>query len=248
MQVIGHRGARAEAPENTLAGFIHAQAGGVRHFELDVRLSADGIPVVIHDDSTDRTTGHAGLVETQTAAQLATLDARKGTPGWREKTGIPSLEKVLSACSDCSSWQLEIKSDRPERIRELARVMHELIARLGIEERVTLTSLDVPTLEVIASELPAFPRAYVAEYAEPPVLKTALDFSSSLLVCNWQLANKPLIDAAHEAGLPVSVWTVNDLKIADQLLLAGADSVITDFPTAMLAHLAMRERLSSAQR
>jgi len=246
MLVIGHRGARGEAPENTLAGFLHARTVGVKDFELDVRLSADGIPVVIHDDNTRRTTAVTGDVAALTAAKLAALDARQGTPGWREPVGIPSLESVLVSCRECDSWQLEVKSDGPQRIRALAHAMAAVVDRLGLRERVTFTSLDVPTLDIIAGELPGFRHAYVAEFAEPPALQTSRAFASSLLVINWQLVSQSLVDEAHAAGLPVSVWTVNDLKVADQLLRIGVDSIITDYPTAMLAHLAMRRRLAAA--
>lgn len=245
MLIIGHRGARGEAPENTLAGFAHARSVGVRDFELDVRLSADGVPVVIHDDNTRRTTNFTADVANLTAAELANLDARHGTPGWHEAIGVPTLESLLVSCQECTSWQLEVKSDLPERIRPLARAVRDLVNRLGLRDRVTFTSLDVPTLEIIATELPDFRRAYVAEFADPPALETAQAFASSLLVINWQLVTRSLVDAAHEAGLPVSVWTVNDLKVADQLLQAGVDSIITDFPTAMLAHISMRKRLAA---
>jgi glycerophosphoryl diester phosphodiesterase len=248
MLVIGHRGARGEAPENTLASFSHARAAGVRHFELDVRLSGDGKAVVVHDDLTDRTTGFSGAIASLTAAELGALDARRGTPGWHEPVGIPLLEDVLKNSIDTDSWQLEIKGDTPDRIRALAHVMCTIIDSLGLREKITLTSLDVPSLRIVKDALPALRHAYVAEYPDPPPLATALEFNASLMICNWRLVDESLVTNAHAAGLPVSVWTVNDLPVADRMLALGVDSIITDYPTAMLAHLAMRERLSGQQR
>lgn len=243
MIVIGHRGARAEAPENTLPSFLHAMESGIRHFELDVRLSWDERPVVIHDATVDRTTGESGAVADLPATQLAALDARHNTPGWARPAGVPTLEEVLVACSAVESWQLEVKSDAPARIRILVRRMEELVAQLRLGERVALTSLDPEVLKIAQKEAPSLARAYVAEQAEPEPVKTAQKYGCTLLVCNWKLVDEPLLARARAAGLPVSVWTVNDLMVAERLGNLGVDSLITDFPTAMLAHFNMRARI-----
>lgn len=243
MIIIGHRGARGEAPENTLPSFRHALAAGVRHFELDVRLSRDERPVVIHDTTVDRTTGESGHVADLSAAQLAALDARHGTPGWAHPAGIPTLEEVLVAGASVESWQLEVKSDAPARIRELVRRMAELVAQLKLGDSAVLTSLDTDVLKIAQKEAPSLARAYVAENADPEPVKTAQKFGCIMLVSNWRLVDEPLLARARKAELPVSVWTVNDLVVAERLINLGVDSLITDFPTAMLAHMAMRERL-----
>lgn len=248
MIIIGHRGARGEAPENTLPSFLHARESGVRHFELDVRLSFDDRPVVIHDDTLDRTTGEPGAVADFPAAHLAGLDARRNTAGWHRPAGIPLLEEVLLACGDTESWQLEIKSDQPARIRRLVHAMAAVIERLRLESRVTLTSLDVAVLQVAKKEVPHLARGYVAETAEPPPLDTLRKLQASLLVSNWRITDDALVREAHAAGIPVSVWTVNDMLVAERMRNIGVDSLITDFPTAMLAHAAMRDRLSARAR
>lgn len=247
MLVIGHRGARGEAPENTLPSFLHARAAGVRHFELDVRLSFDGRPVVIHDDSVERTTGEGGLVADYPAAHLAGLDARRNTPGWSMPTGVPTLEEVLIACADADSWQLEIKSDAPARIKPLLHAMAEILARLRLAEAVTLTSLDPAVLKLARKEVPDLARGYVAETADPAPLATAEKLDCSLLVSNWRITDDALVRDAHAAGLPVSAWTVNDLMMAERMRNIGVDSLITDFPTALLAHVNMRDRLAGTR-
>lgn len=90
MIVYGHRGAKGEAPENTLPGFRHAYRQGVRHFELDLVLSKDGKPVLVHDLTTDRTTGHKGSVGQYSAAELSQMDARRNTSPWPEKQASQS--------------------------------------------------------------------------------------------------------------------------------------------------------------
>ena len=87
MKIYGHRGAAGEAPENTLAGFLHAIEYGTQYVELDVQLSADGHLVVIHDSRVDRTTGIAGRVDQFTATELSKMDARQDCPPWPTKTG-----------------------------------------------------------------------------------------------------------------------------------------------------------------
>lgn len=242
MIVIGHRGARGEAPENTLPSFLHAMKSGIRHFELDVRLSWDERPVVIHDETVDRTTGETGAVANFPASQLAAMDARHNTPGWPAQTAIPTLEEVLMACPDVESWQLEIKSDQPDRIRVLVRKMAELLASLRTTECATLTSLDESVLEIARREAPVLARGYVAETSDPAPVRTAERLGCSLLVANWRITNDDLVRDAHAAGLPVSVWTVNDLMITERLINLGVDSIITDFPTALLAHVRMRRQ------
>lgn len=243
MIIIGHRGARGEAPENTLPSFRHAFAAGVRHFELDVRLAYDGRPVVIHDDTVDRTTGEHGRVADFPAAHLAGLDARRNTPGWHAPACVPTLEEVLVACATTASWQLEIKSDKPARIKALVHAMAELLVRLRMADRITLTSLDIDVLKIAKKEVPGLARGYVAEQVQPAPLATAKKLGCSLLVANWKITDDGLVRDAHAAGIPVSVWTVNDLVVAERMANIGVDSLITDFPTAMLAHAAMKSRL-----
>lgn len=244
MIVIGHRGARGEAPENTLPSFLHAMKAGIRNFELDVRLSWDERPVVIHDEKVDRTTGEDGAVAGFPASQLAAMDARSNTPGWPLPAGIPTLEEVLLACGDVDHWQLEIKADKPARIRILMGKIAELLERLKMADRATLTSLDRNVLKIARQEVAQLARGYVAETNDPAPVAAAEKLACSLLVSNWRITGDDLVRDAHAAGLAVSVWTVNDLMIAERLINLGVDSIITDFPTAVLAHVRMRELLA----
>ncbi len=115
--LLGHRGAAFEAPENTLAGFAYAWRNGVRSFELDVRLSADQQLVILHDESLERTTGIQRKVGELSAAQLTELNAPGLFPDWPEKATIPLLEEVLRAYSrDLKSWEIEIKTTTPENL------------------------------------------------------------------------------------------------------------------------------------
>jgi len=142
MIVYGHRGAKGEAPENTLPGFKHAYRQGIRHFELDLVLSKDGKPVLVHDLTTDRTTGQKGEVSNYTAAELAAMDARKNTSPWPERAGIPSLEDLLDQFNDIEHFQLEVKKDSRARLNILCNRLTEIIQHRDLYQTAAITSSD----------------------------------------------------------------------------------------------------------
>ena len=174
MLLFGHRGARGEAPENTLAGFAHALRAGVAAFELDVRLSADGRLVVIHDQTVDRTTDAAGPVSAYTGAQLARLDARAAHPDWPERPGVPLLSEVLEGYAGRVRLAIEIKRDTPERLERVCAAVVEHVERYRVAAGVTVTSFDPPALEIMRRLAPALPRALIGAYDTPAFLDTAL--------------------------------------------------------------------------
>ena len=112
MIVYGHRGAAGEAPENTIAGALHAVERGIRRLEIDLHLSKDHQLVVIHDDRLKRTAGVRGKVAEYSAAELARLDARASGPPWPSKrnTGVPTLTALVEALPQIRHWQLELKA------------------------------------------------------------------------------------------------------------------------------------------
>ncbi len=149
LEIIGHRGAKGEAPENTVAGFRHAQSLGLAGVEFDVRMAADGVLVVIHDATVDRTTDGSGDVSALTAAELAELDARGTCPGWPDRVGVPTLADALDVISTFTTIQFEIKPDTPERLETItAGVLREIHER-GIERRSIVTSFDPGAIEIV---------------------------------------------------------------------------------------------------
>ena len=152
--ISGHRGARGEAPENTLAGFRYAVHLGLQSVELDVQLSADEELMVIHDDTVDRTTDGHGLVAEMTRAELGQLDARSVFAGWPEPCPVPTLGEVLDVLGPMADITVEIKSDVGAR---LERVVPKVIAEVGarnLVQNVTITSFDPVALEFAQRLLP----------------------------------------------------------------------------------------------
>lgn len=242
MHIIGHRGARAEAPENTLGGFRFALERGIRHFELDLRLSGDGIPMVIHDASTARTCLVPMLVAQSTAAALGKLNAAASHPNWPDHEPVPSLADVLPLLERSDSVQLEIKSDHPERIGTLLKATRQLLNKAE-KKRYTLTSFDKKALSLARGLVPELRRGLVCERRFVDNIAHALRLDCELLVYHYRILSNSRIVQSRRAGLEVSCYTVNNSRRIETLRDWGIDSVITDRPAYYL-HLQDHAQLS----
>lgn len=246
--VIGHRGNRAHAPEDTLVSFAQAAALGVDALEMDLHLSRDGVPVVIHDPSLDRTTDAAGAVADRTASALAKVDAgaRFSTDGGRTTPyrglgiGVPTLEEVL-ATHPSMPMILEIKA------LAAAGPVLALLERMNATQRVLIGSFHDEALRVfsqaglpVAGATRALARLYL-----PAVLgarRAALSFQAMCIPRFFRGLPLPVAGFARLMavnGGPVHVWTVNDRSEARALWRSGVSGIISDDPAAMLAERAV---------
>ncbi len=232
MIVYGHRGAKGEAPENTLAGFEHAYRQGIRHFEFDLVLSSDGLPVVIHDLCLERTTGTPGKVADHTAEELRRMDARHNAAKWPTPTGIPSLDDVLAAIPEFKHLQLEVKTDKRSRLNVLANRLTELVQRHNLYQRVVITSADTWLLQEVHRRDRRIQSGVVIDRRFPNPISVAKRLNCSYLILNWKLCSEALVAEAHRHDLHVSTWTVNRIHDMVALESQGIDSIITDFPTS----------------
>lgn len=232
MIVYGHRGAKGEAPENTLAGFLHAYRHGIRHFELDLVLSKEGTPVLVHDLTVDRTTSSRGSVGTFTTAELADMDARRNTSSWPTRTGIPTLESLLDMFDDLEHLQLEVKKDSRQRLNVLCNRLTEIIQRRGLYQKAVVTSTTPWFLREIRRRDRNIQTGLVAERRFPGPLGTATRLGCRYFCANWKILNRELVEAAHQRGMHVSAWTVNRIHDMLKLEAIGVDSIITDYPTS----------------
>ena len=244
MLIYGHRGARGEAPENTLAGFGYAYQAGVRAFELDVRLCADDELVVMHDATVDRTTGATGAVAALTAAELGRLDARRTCPTWPEPVGVPTLAAVLQRFAALAQWAIEIKHDTPERLEQVGRRLVSAIERYDLAGRTTVTSFDPVALGIVRRLAPALPRAYIGAFDQPHELQTALELGCRQIDVPIATGSAALVRAAQEQGLLVTGWQGNDAAALRLLVAWGVDQITTDYPSMALAWF--REQEASA--
>ena len=234
--IYGHRGARGIAPENTLASFQACLDTGVDRCELDLHLSSDGQLMVIHDRTLKRTTGRRGKVSQHTAQELMQMDARHNTPAWPTPCPIPTLEQLFAQCPFVH-WQLEVKEASTTRAADIVRAIEQLSACFGLQDKIVITSSSRTVLQAAQSLAPHLARGLVAEYAWLDPIKTAQRYGCSLLVLKWTLATEQRLRKAQQAGLHVSVWTVNEPALMRRLVTYGADSLITDFPGLAIATL-----------
>jgi len=234
-RLIAHRGG-CLAPENTLPAFAEAAWRGYRAIECDVTLTADGIPVLFHDETLERTAGGIGPVAAATWAELATLDAGAWFHPRFSGTRIPTLEQAIS------TWQklglqalIELKVNPGQDPALLGRVVATIVGKLWCGEPPVFISFDGKALAAAAAIAPAIPRALVLgtpwlesnpwpedwRQQMEAARATALDFDHSLMT-------RERVAELHAAGVPVVTWTVNDPDRAAELLAWGVDGVTTD--------------------
>jgi len=235
MLIYGHRGARGEAPENTLAGFHRSIAAGALQVELDLRLAADGQLVVIHDESVNRTTNGRGLVAHLDSAELARLDARRSGPKWPDPQPVPTIARVLDEFPQMRHYQLEAKPVHIGQRALMAEALATLFREFALYPRATVTSFDSELLQAVRAADPSIELGLVSDRSKPVPLEVALQIGAGLLVLHWKLCSAERIAAAQSAGLRVSAWTVNDERVTRRLQAHGIDSIVTDYPSRMVA-------------
>ncbi|PIL58171.1 glycerophosphodiester phosphodiesterase [Acinetobacter baumannii] len=235
--MIGHRGARREAPENTLGGFQHIKNLGIRGVEFDIRQLQDQELVVIHDDNFLRTADVDQIVEHSTLAQALSFDHRQNWPNWPTFEPTLTLTGVLNLLDNFDHIEVEVKAVRDMALAE--KLIQKLETELqGFEKVVTITSFDLQILTALRDINSQFKRGLLVEL---PVGATAIELAHQYECCHigWhdQLATDEMIQLSHQAGLNISVWTVNDVERAKRLRDLDIQGLITDIPTTMLEAL-----------
>lgn len=235
MRIIGHRGARDEAPENTLCGFNYALRLGIRTIEFDVRLTRDEQAVIMHDATVDRTTNGTGAIADLTVTDLATLDARSAFPGWPEPCGVPLLADTLDVLRPLDIIQIEFKTDTPDRLERLALVVRDLIDSRGLGPQVVFTSFDPVAVEILLHACPDIRRGYIGPWDTQEFVDTA-----HRLKCFhaevFRTATPDLVRSIREEGFYV-VGSPCTPEMAAEAIAWDADAVITDHPTRLGAEL-----------
>lgn len=227
---VAHRGAGRLAPENTLAAFRLGATHGWRMFECDVKLSADGVPFLMHDATLERTTNGRGIGGELPWQALAQLDA--GSWHSRAYAGepLPSLENIARYClANGLFLNIEIKPT-PGTERKTGEVVAAHAARLWQGQPVPpfLTSFQTEALQGARAAAPDLPRGLLLDTLPSGWLDTALALGCVAVVCNHALWDATTVAQAKAAGLRTLSYTVNDDWAAQRLLALGTDAVITD--------------------
>jgi glycerophosphoryl diester phosphodiesterase len=241
VRVFAHRGGAALAPENTIVAFDRGLALGADGLELDVRLSRDGVAVVLHDPTVDRTTNGTGAVADLSAAELAGLDAgyrfgaSDGFPFRGRGIGVPRLREVLERYRGVPSI-VELKVDEPELARQAladarAAGASAHVAIGSFTQRVldAARALDahVPTSASTDEVLRLLRRSWFGLTVRHPPYRL---LQVPEIRAGRRIVSPRFVRAAHRAGLVVQVWTINREDDMRRLLGWGVDALISDRP------------------
>ena len=227
---IAHRGAGKLAPENTLAAFRLGAQHGYRAFECDVKLSADGVAFLLHDDTLERTTNAHGDAGAQPWAALALLDAGSWHSRAYAGEALASLAAIAAYCvRNGHALNIEVKPS-PGRERETGEVVARGAARLWAGQPVPplLSSFKPDALEGAQSSAPQLPRALLLDTLWDGWFERARSLACVAVVAHHKLVDRALVERLHGAGLRALAYTVNDEALAQRLLDLGVDGLITD--------------------
>lgn len=227
---IAHRGAGKLAPENTLAAFRAGAAHGYRAFECDVKLSADGVPFLLHDSTLQRTTRERGVASQRSWSELSRIDAG----GWHGRgfagETLPSLEAIAAFClrNGCA-LNAEIKPTEGDEA-ETGRVVANEAARLwaGAPTPPLLSSFRPDALASAQAAQPSLPRALLLDTWRSGWFEETQALGCVAVVANYVILDAASIARIQGAGMRVLTYTVNDPAPARRLVGWGIDGIITD--------------------
>ncbi|MCX4699501.1 glycerophosphodiester phosphodiesterase [Streptomyces sp. NBC_01352] len=265
IQVVAHRGASEEAPEHTLAAYRKAIEDGADALECDVRLTADGHLVCVHDRRVNRTSNGRGAVSALELADLAALDfgsrktrefwrTRDEEPDWefrpedREDTSVLTLERLLELVADAGRRvELAIETKHPTRwAGQVEERLLVLLKRFGLdapasaaESSVRVMSFSARSLHRVRAASPTLPTVYLMQFVSPRLRDGRLPAGVGIAGPSIRIVrNHPAyIERLKRAGNQVHVWTVNEPEDVDLCVDLGVDAIITNRPRAVLGRL-----------
>lgn len=250
--VIAHRGGAALWPENTLYAFERARDLGVDVLEMDAQVTADGVLVVLHDSTLDRTTNGHGPVNKLSLSELKKLDAAfhfspdggRSFPLRGRGITVPTLQEVFKALPGMR-FNIEPKQAQPSLVKPLCRMIRES----GLQNRVMIGSFSAQVLAEFREECPE-----VATSASPVEVSTLLTANTTgneqqqralaakavqvpESIGGRTVLTREFIKAAHARNLQVHVWTINDEESMKRLIEMGVDGIMTDYPDRLISLL-----------
>ncbi|MFC9731134.1 glycerophosphodiester phosphodiesterase [Streptomyces roseolus] len=264
VQVVAHRGASEDAPEHTLAAYVKAIEDGADALECDVRLTADGHLVCVHDRRVDRTSNGRGAVSTLELADLSALDfgawkrfkeredsgAPAELPDWGdpEHTSVLTLERLLELVSDAGRRvELAIETKHPTRwAGQVEDRLLALLKRFGLhapaaaeESPVRVMSFSARSLHRISAAAPTLPTVSLTQFVTPRLRDGRLPAGARVAGPSIRIVrhHPAVVLRLQKAGHQVHVWTVDDPEDVELCLRLGVDAIITNRPKAVLEQL-----------
>ncbi|MFN1834517.1 glycerophosphodiester phosphodiesterase [Balneola sp. MJW-20] len=233
--IIGHRGASAYAPENTMSAFRMAAEMGAEMIELDIVLSKDGVPVVIHDETLDRTTNAKGLVSDYTLEELKMLDAGSWFSDEFKGEAIPTLEEVLEWAKGRVSVNIEVKTEAVTDEAEggIESKALALVDKFGMREHVIFSSFDYRSASHIGALAPDVAKAILYEKSQSKgksPADLAEEYSIQAFNCSFRELKSGWMSDMLAKEVPVLIYTVNDKKRMRSLINRGVSGIFSDKP------------------
>jgi len=242
-QIIGHRGGKTFAPENTLAAFVSCLEHGGDACELDARLTADGELVVMHDGTVDRTTGGHGRIADLTLSEIVAFRVG-GHP-------VPALKGVFEAVAGRGRLLFHVKHEADQaRVERVLQLLARMVAEHDYEDRSTVLATKLRTLGILRYN----PRLHLDVEIGPDPLSGALgplgkaffhEGGHRLKTSDFDLADDRMVRDAHQEGIPLVCWARDSSDgNVERLLRLGVDAIMTDYPERMGALIAKVEGIT----
>jgi len=247
--IVAHRGASAFAPENTLAAFRRAMEDGADGIEFDVRLAKDGVAVVFHDPTLNRTARRDGRISNYTSVELANLDIgswfnqvdrKRADPAFAAE-GVPTLAEALQLLRDFKGLiYIELKCREAETER-LTRAVCTILEESPLAAKIIIKSFKMAVILRMSSLCPAVRRA--ALFApkimtilrkEKHLVSIAEEFGADELSLHYSLVTKKLMEKARRRNLPVNIWTADNPRWIKRGIKLGLNAIITNDPARLL--------------
>lgn len=233
--VYGHRGAAAEAPENTIPSFMLAKSLGVYGVEMDIHTTKDGEVVVMHDELLDRTTNGKGWIHNYTLEEVKKLDAGEKFNKKFKGTRIPTLNEVFDALGDFH-YYVEIKHGS-QWYPQIEEKLLNIIDDHKLKKNVQIISFDFDSLARI--------RQLDKTISIGPLFSNPIEWLIPVgkqLNADWlqpaiNLVDKKGVDAAHKNNMKIAVWTVDTKDVVDLAVKSGVDSITTNDPRNVIKML-----------
>ena len=228
--VAGHRGGKDGAPENTIPAFQLALRSDADFIETDLQLTSDGVPVLMHDFTLDRTTDGSGPVWSTSWKQLKTLDAGSWYDPAFAGTRVPRLDDLLDLVRPTAKRViLELKGSWNDD--QLRPVVDEIRSH-GLEQRVMIAGFDVTSLAAAERTGQEIQRVLIIHdvVGDPAVLAATCGAVAIVTSKEFLLADPAAVERIHEAGLGVLIYTLNSSKTWSEAIALGVDGIITDKP------------------
>lgn len=243
--LIAHRGASAYAPENTLSAVRRAMEMRAEMVEVDVLLSKDGIPILLHDPSLNRTSSGQGLVTDYTLQELKLLDAGSWFSSEYAGETLPTVEELLALVKGKISVNLEIKTQALTDSLEggIVQKVVDLVRKHDMRGYVIISSFDPRAIRQLKEYAPEIPGAilYNADlYGDKHPLDIVKDLNADAFNCSWKEIRQDWVDSLKYHKIPVNIYTVNSDSIMHQMLDMGVDGIFTDYPDVLLQVLRSR--------